>query len=78
MTATWIGRPRRRSWRHPESRTDTWSKDYYRELARILEAGKFDLGFSLTHLLSKAHQLRAYRTFFVQAARRYWEDIKKN
>lgn len=33
------------SWRHPESRDDTYSPDYYREIARILEAGKFDLGF---------------------------------
>ena len=33
------------SWRHPESRTDFLSADYYQEIARILEAGKFDLGF---------------------------------
>ena len=33
------------SWRHPESRTDTWSPDYYRHLGRVLEAGKFHLGF---------------------------------
>ena len=33
------------SWRHPESRTDTMSKDYYRRIAQILEEGKFDLGF---------------------------------
>src|SRR5437588_2380747 len=33
------------SWRHPESRTDTWAPDYYRHLGRILEAGKFHLGF---------------------------------
>jgi aminoglycoside phosphotransferase (APT) family kinase protein len=32
----------------------------------------FDLGFSLTHLLSKAHHLRAQRTEFAQAARQYW------
>jgi FMN-dependent oxidoreductase (nitrilotriacetate monooxygenase family) len=33
------------SWRHPLSRTDTWSPEYYRHLGRVLEAGKFDLGF---------------------------------
>jgi len=33
------------SWRHPESRTDFLSADYYREIARILEAGKFHLAF---------------------------------
>jgi FMN-dependent oxidoreductase (nitrilotriacetate monooxygenase family) len=33
------------SWRHPQSRTDTWSPDYYRHIGRVLEAGKFHLGF---------------------------------
>ncbi|HEX8969260.1 MAG TPA: LLM class flavin-dependent oxidoreductase [Chloroflexota bacterium] len=33
------------SWRHPESRTDFLSPDYYREIARILEHGKFHLAF---------------------------------
>jgi FMN-dependent oxidoreductase (nitrilotriacetate monooxygenase family) len=33
------------SWRHPLSRTDTWSADYYRHIGRVLEAGKFHLGF---------------------------------
>jgi FMN-dependent oxidoreductase (nitrilotriacetate monooxygenase family) len=33
------------SWRHPKSRTDTWSPDYYRHIGRVLEAGKFHLGF---------------------------------
>jgi 5-methylthioribose kinase len=32
----------------------------------------FDLGFSLTHLLSKAHHLPALRPAFVAAAREYW------
>ena len=32
----------------------------------------FDLGFSLTHLLSKAHYLSAQRSSFVSAARLYW------
>jgi FMN-dependent oxidoreductase (nitrilotriacetate monooxygenase family) len=33
------------SWRHPLSRTDTWSADYYRHVGRVLEEGKFHLGF---------------------------------
>jgi alkanesulfonate monooxygenase SsuD/methylene tetrahydromethanopterin reductase-like flavin-dependent oxidoreductase (luciferase family) len=33
------------SWRHPESRTDFLSVDFYREIARILERGKFHLAF---------------------------------
>jgi FMN-dependent oxidoreductase (nitrilotriacetate monooxygenase family) len=33
------------SWRHPDSRTDFLSADYYQTIGRILEAGKFDLGF---------------------------------
>ena len=33
------------SWRHPDSRNDTWSPDYYRHLGRVLESGKFHLGF---------------------------------
>ncbi|MFL6799789.1 MAG: LLM class flavin-dependent oxidoreductase [Xanthobacteraceae bacterium] len=33
------------SWRHPLSRPDTWSAQYYRDLGRVLEAGKFHLGF---------------------------------
>ena len=33
------------SWRHPESRTDFLSADYYQEIGRVLERGKFDLGF---------------------------------
>jgi FMN-dependent oxidoreductase (nitrilotriacetate monooxygenase family) len=33
------------SWRHPDSRTDSWSADYYRHIGRVLEAGKFHLGF---------------------------------
>jgi len=32
----------------------------------------FDLGFSLTHLLSKAHHLPDRRRDFVRGARRYW------
>src|SRR4029079_2503776 len=33
------------SWRHPRSRSDSWSPDYYRHIGRVLEAGKFHLGF---------------------------------
>src|ERR1700739_4923940 len=33
------------SWRHPESRDDSMSADYYREIARVLEAGKFHMAF---------------------------------
>ncbi len=33
------------SWRHPASRTDSWSPDFYRDIGRVLEAGKFHLGF---------------------------------
>jgi FMN-dependent oxidoreductase (nitrilotriacetate monooxygenase family) len=33
------------SWRHPASRTDSWSPDFYRHIGRVLEAGKFHFGF---------------------------------
>src|SRR5258705_11116491 len=33
------------SWRRPESRNDSMSADYYREIARILESGKFHMAF---------------------------------
>jgi hypothetical protein len=33
------------SWRHPESRNDSMSVEYYQEIARILEAGKFHMAF---------------------------------
>ncbi|MGB6566486.1 MAG: LLM class flavin-dependent oxidoreductase [Xanthobacteraceae bacterium] len=33
------------SWRHPASRADSWSPDFYRHIGRVLEAGKFHLGF---------------------------------
>jgi FMN-dependent oxidoreductase (nitrilotriacetate monooxygenase family) len=33
------------SWRHPESRTDFLSPDFYREIAQVLERGKFHLAF---------------------------------
>ena len=33
----------------------------------------FDLGFSMTHLLAKAHHLSTYRPRFLEAARHYWK-----
>ena len=33
------------SWRHPEARVDTYSPQYYQHIARVLEEGKFDVGF---------------------------------
>src|SRR3954453_4812902 len=33
------------SWRHPESRTDSTSADYYQTIGRVLEEGKFHAGF---------------------------------
>jgi len=33
------------SWRHPQSRTDSCSPDFYRHIGRVLEEGKFHLGF---------------------------------
>ena len=37
----------------------------------------FDLGFSLTHLLSKAHHLPAQRNEFVNAAMTYWQTYQQ-
>lgn len=34
--------------------------------------GAFDVGFALTHLLSKAHHLPAHREDFLNAAREFW------
>jgi aminoglycoside phosphotransferase (APT) family kinase protein len=36
----------------------------------------FDLGFSLAHLLSKAHHMREQRDAFASAAGRYWQDYR--
>ena len=33
------------AWRHPEARPDFLSPDYYRHIARVLEAGKFHMAF---------------------------------
>lgn len=38
----------------------------------------FDLGFSLTHLLSKAHHVESHRSAFLAAAERYCESYQKN
>lgn len=37
----------------------------------------FDLGFSLTHLLSKAHHLHELRSVFLEAARAYWANYRR-
>lgn len=37
----------------------------------------FDLGFSLTHLLSKAHYLSALRVEFAEAAKQYWLSYRR-
>jgi 5-methylthioribose kinase len=37
----------------------------------------FDLGFSLTHFLSKAHHVRALRARFAEAAHAYWQTYRK-
>ena len=33
------------AWRHPEAHADSTSPEYYQHIARVLEEGKFDLGF---------------------------------
>ena len=33
------------SWRHPESRVDSFSPEYYQEIGRVLERGKFQVAF---------------------------------
>lgn len=38
--------------------------------------GAFDLGFALTHFLSKAHHLPAHRCAFVRAAERFWTNYR--
>jgi aminoglycoside phosphotransferase (APT) family kinase protein len=36
----------------------------------------FDVGFSMTHLLSKAHHLKPHRSRFVEAAHFYWTSYR--
>ncbi|MBV9732544.1 MAG: phosphotransferase [Verrucomicrobia bacterium] len=45
------------------------------EVVHIGDPG-FDLGFSLTHLLSKGHHLKDHRSAFLTAAIGYWETYK--
>jgi FMN-dependent oxidoreductase (nitrilotriacetate monooxygenase family) len=33
------------AWRHPDARMDSYSPEYYQHIARVLEEGKFDIGF---------------------------------
>ncbi len=33
------------SWRHPDSRTDSTTPEFYQHIAKVLEAGKFHVGF---------------------------------
>src|ERR1700759_939461 len=33
------------SWRHPDSRDNSMSAEYYQEIARVLEDGKFHMAF---------------------------------
>jgi FMN-dependent oxidoreductase (nitrilotriacetate monooxygenase family) len=33
------------AWRHPDARTDSFAPEFYQHIARVLEAGKFDIGF---------------------------------
>lgn len=40
--------------------------------------GAFDIGFSMTHLLSKARHLPVFRTDFRQAALHYWSIYQKH
>jgi aminoglycoside phosphotransferase (APT) family kinase protein len=39
--------------------------------------GAFDLGFALTHLLSKANAIRDHRQRFVEAAESFWETYRE-
>ncbi len=38
----------------------------------------FDIGFSLTHFLSKAHHLPAHRDAFLDLARHYWQSYQNH
>ena len=58
------------SWRHPASRTDSWSPDFYRHIGRVLEEGKFHLGFfddrlSMPDMYGRDHAPHRRRTAFV-------------
>ena len=45
------------SWRHPESRDDSMSADYYQEIARILD---LPLGTVKTYIHRGRNELRVY------------------
>jgi aminoglycoside phosphotransferase (APT) family kinase protein len=45
------------------------------EVAHLGEPA-FDLGFSMTHLLSKAHHVAGKRAAFAEAARQYWDTYR--
>jgi FMN-dependent oxidoreductase (nitrilotriacetate monooxygenase family) len=60
------------SWRHPESRTDFCAPEYYQEIGRVLERGKFHLAFfddrlampdryGADHALAVAHGIRCVK-----------------
>ena len=36
------------SWRHPASREDSWSPDFYATIGRVLEEGKFHVAMATT------------------------------
>ena len=38
----------------------------------------FDIGFSLTHFLSKAHHLPAHHEAFLDLARHYWQSYQSD
>ena len=33
------------AWRHPDAWTNSYSPEYYQHIGRVLEEGKFDMGF---------------------------------
>ncbi len=49
------------SWRHPDSRTDFTSPEYYAHIARVLEAGKFHLAFFDDRLSMPEYEGGAYQ-----------------
>ena len=48
------------SWRHPNSRLDFMSADFYRHIAKVLEAGKFQLAFFDDRLSMPEYQSGSY------------------
>ena len=64
------------SWRHPLSRTDTWSPDYYRHIGHVLEAGKFHLGF-FDDRLSMPDMYGRDHAHTVQLPPRRWTGVQR-